>query len=134
MDAEERFRAAEQVLDELLLQDRPALTGLMIHDQCGRTYNYKNPFLTWCYYFIRNVQDGTETRRVSVYVTFMEPPDLEKEDLISIETRAEVFQVGKPSRIDKRLESETTLENFRRTGLAAVLKAAFQTGDALFHS
>ena len=131
MNAEERFRAVEQVLDRLLAEDTSALNTLTICDLSGRTYHYKNQYLSWSYQFSQDTPVDYETKRISVDMTFVEPVDLEKEDVVTVFIRSELFQQGRASRIDEKSEYLMTLLDLEHSGLAACVNVAFQKGEEI---
>lgn len=72
--------------------------------------------------------DG-ETRRVSVLLTYSEP--LGDQDDLSILVRAEVFQQGQVSRVDRRQEERIPIAQIEQTGIVDLVERAFEIGAKL---
>lgn len=126
-ETEKRFREAERRLDEMLRRDEAVITarGIIISDWSGRTYHYKNEYLSWSYWFETRRARGSEIEKVWVTVS------LEEHDVGVVEVRrgAEIFQIGKLSRWQSATEELLPLAEMARLGLASIVLEAIQAGE-----
>src|SRR5579859_6787483 len=101
---EAAFRQTEGVLDELLKKDEERLrsSGLDIEDHSGRTYLRKNDPLSWFHIFRKEWRVDHEKARVTVTLYCGEPARAEDLPALTVTWRAELFQQGQESSIDKR--------------------------------
>lgn len=129
--AEAQFRDVEVLLDHKLSEFRrsTASSGLTINDLSARNYHYKNQVLSWSWQFVREIPVDGEIKRISLFLTYMEP--LGKSDKMTILVRSEVFQQGQISRIDRKQERCLSIEQIENAGLEPVLKNAFERGHKL---
>jgi hypothetical protein len=95
----------------------------------GRTYHYKNQFLSWDHEFIREHLHDFETYRVSVFLTYLEPTALAADANLSVQIRAEVFRAGQISHVDGRVEYDVRLDEVQQKGMVEVMQAALSKGD-----
>jgi hypothetical protein len=137
-DAEQRFRVGEKILDRALEELRAStnLNGIVVQGAApgGRTYHYKNQFLSWDERFVRDKMHDFETERVTVALTYMEPADLAAEDSVSVLVRCEIFVPGQMSRVDHKTGYDVPLDDIARAGLAEVVAAAFVKGEQILTS
>lgn len=129
--AEARFREVEAILDSKLDEYRKdkASADVLFQDLSARTYHYKNQFLSWSWRIIRDTPLDGETERVSVSIDYGEPRD--GKDEVEIAIRAEVFQSGQISRIDRRGERNITVEQFVAAPFVTFIEDCFARGRAL---
>jgi hypothetical protein len=127
---EAAFREAERRLDALLTAAREALErdGVTIEDQSARSYHYKNQYLTWAVRLELTWQVSPERARVTVYIEHSELAHGRGAPELRVSRRAEVFQVGKTSRIDVRAERRVPLAVAEREGLGAVVRREIDAG------
>lgn len=133
---EREFRRVETRLDALLMDAEAELryAGVRVQDESVRTYHYKAHGLCWKHSFLREWIVGAETARITVHVEFGEPlSDTDGADIpnIHVEARAEVFLLGRPSRIDERSRSARTLAEIERLGMAQVVFDAMRQCEPL---
>jgi hypothetical protein len=128
-ESEARFRQVERVLDKHLSSLRSNTPDIVVRDLSARTYHYKNQVLTWSHHLVRDREDNGETKRISVLLTYSEP--IAGEDDLAIRVRAEIFQQGQLSRIDRRHDYLTPIAYIEQAGLEDLARSAFEQGAEL---
>lgn len=126
------FRRVEGVLDELLKKDDERLrsAGLVIEDHSGRTYHYKNHHLCWSQVFRQEWPVDLERARVTVTLYYGEPAQPGELPMLTVTWRAELFQRGQESSIDKKVTFTRSLQDVQHEGVAPVIDTAIAQGAA----
>jgi hypothetical protein len=129
--AEARFRKVEAVLNKKLEDYRhdKISTGVVFRDLSAPAYHYKNQFLSWRWTFVRDTQLDGETKRLSVSIGYCEP--LDGKDKVEIAVRAEVFQPGQVSRIDRKDERSLAVEQLESDSFVTFIENGFARGQTL---
>jgi hypothetical protein len=129
--AEARFREVEVALNKKLeaYRNSEISTGVIFRDTGSPTYHYKNQFLSWSWTFVRNTPLDGETKRISVSISYGEP--LDGKDIIEVAVRAEVFQQGQVSRIDRMDARCFGVEQFKSVSFATIIEMEFDRGQTL---
>jgi hypothetical protein len=127
-EAERRFREAERRLDELLRRDEAVIAarGVAVADESGRAYHYQNERLSWRHRFEVRRARGGEVEKVRVIISLGE----EGPTALRVWRRAEIFQVGKPSRWVSTAEESLPLSVAARRGLGSIVVEAISAGEA----
>ena len=128
---ETKFRRIESRLDELVSRAEPDFRAVNVRvGDCSARNHYKGDYLFWSHSFLKEWDVGVERARITVRLFYNEP--LNPEDPTEIESswRAELFQQGQQSRIDKRSESTISLADIERQGIYSLVEAAIREGEA----
>lgn len=134
--AEEEFRRVERTLDELLAAAREQLRSaeVQLEDRSARTYHYKNEHLFWEHQFLKEWCVEGERARVTVCLIYGEPTQLDATPELELSWRAEVFQQGHESRIDKRGKLKLLLPHVQKHGIASLITGAIHEGRSYIPS
>jgi hypothetical protein len=129
---EAEFRRVESLLDGLLKQAEEHLqcAGVRIEDHSARTYHYTNEYLYWYQTFMKEWPVDVEKARVTAGLHYGEPIKGGERPNLRLSWRAELFQQGQESSIDKRGETLRTLDDVEKDGLAATMLEAIAQGAA----
>jgi hypothetical protein len=132
--AEARFREVEVLLNKKLgeYRDGVASNDVALRDASVPTYHYKSQFLSWSWTFVRDAVVEGETRRVSVSIDYGQP--IEGKDKIDIGIRAEVFQQGQVSRIDRRETRSVSVEQIQPIPFATLIEGELKRGQTLLEA
>jgi hypothetical protein len=130
--AEESFRRVECVLDALLAAAKEQLRSadVQIEDKSARTYHYKNQYLFWDHGFLKEWRVEAERARVTVRLAYGEPLHLDAVPELEISWRAELFQQGHESRIDKRGKQQLPLSQIEQNGIASFVTGAIHEASS----
>ena len=128
---EAEFRRVEEVLDDLVVAAKEPLRSadVQLEDRSVRTYHYKNERLFWEHCFIKEWRVEAERARVTVRLTFGEPIRSEATPELELSWRAELFQQGHESRIDKRGKLKLPLTHIEQQGIASFVTGAIHEGS-----
>ena len=129
--AEGEFRRVERLLDDLAAVAEKQLLSANVQseDKSARTYHYKNDHLFWERMFLKEWRVESERARVTVNLMYGEPIHPSATPELKLSWRAELFQHGHESRIDKRGKSECSLSDIQQQGLAGLVLGAIHEGS-----
>lgn len=129
---EAEFRRVESILDEIVSKAAPDFhsVNVRVQDESARNYHYKNQYLNWSHWFLKEWDVGVERARITVYLSYYEPLNPKAPPEIKLSWRAELFQQGQLSRIDKRMKSTISLAEIERQGIYNLVEAAILEGSA----
>ena len=110
------FRPIEQKLDSMLEQARPILEHEQIllseHSNRSGFGGHSHPAFTWSFYFEKREPYGSEIKRATIQLTYR-VTELEAEPRqIEVTSIAEIFQIGKQSRIREKKEMLYSIDQF----------------------
>lgn len=133
---ETEFRRIESRLDEMVGRAEPDFrsANVLIQDWSARNYHYKNDHLSWSHSFLKVWDVGVERARITVCLSYTEPLNPEGPPEVELSSRAELFQQGQQSRIDKRTRSIVSLADIERQGIYSLVEAAILEGEAYLPS
>lgn len=130
------FRRIESRLDEMVGRAEPDFrsANVLVQDWSARNYNYKIDHLFWSHSFLKEWDAGVERARITVRLSYTEPLNPEGPPEVELSSRAELFQQGQQSRIDKRTKSIVSLADIERQGIYSLVEAAILEGEAYLPS
>jgi hypothetical protein len=129
---EAEFRLVERVLDDLVAaaQEQLRASAIQLEDRSVRTYHYKNEYLFWDHCFLAEWRVEAERARVTVRLTYGEPVRLDATPPeLELSWRAELFQQGHESRIDRRGGRKLTLAQVQEQGIESLVGGAIREGS-----
>jgi hypothetical protein len=129
---ETEFRRIESRLDELVGKAELDLRSqeVRVEDWSARNYHYNNSYLFWSHSFLKEWIVGVERARITVCLSYHEPLNPEGPCEIELSWRAELFQQGQQSRIDKGSKSTFSLADIERQGIYSLVEAAILEAKA----
>jgi len=130
--SEAEFRCVESKLDALVSDAEQALrlVEVQVEDVSRRTYHYKNEYLCWSYSFLKEWLVDVEKARVTIRITYGEPTDVRETPEVEFSWRAELFQQGQVSRIEKKGGFKRALLDVEQQGIAILVKGAISECEA----
>ena len=129
---ETEFRLIESRLDEMMGKAEPDFrsVNVRVQDWSDRNYHYKNDHLFWSHSFVKEWDVGVERARITVRLSYTESLNHEGPPEIELSWRAELFQQGQQSRIDKSSKSIVSLADIERQGIYSLVEVAILEGEA----
>ncbi len=126
-DVEQRFRESERELDKLLLCAKTALKKMAVEitDWSGRTYHYQNEKLSWNHWFTSKRPRGSEIEKATVRIIM----DEDDPATLTVETKSEIFQIGKPSRWISSVEQVLPVGEACQLGLSKIVLRAIRWAE-----
>jgi hypothetical protein len=107
-EIEAAFARTLRTLDDRVAASRPALEaiGIFITDRSNRSCFDRSgyPYCLWRLRFDRSYPHGSEVARASAELEFFEPLKVSTPRELVARSVAELFQIGKQSRVDDRAE------------------------------
>jgi hypothetical protein len=101
-EVEASFRPVERRLDAMLEEARArlALQGIIIRDDSNRSgFGGGFPYFVWAFNFEKREYYGSEIKRATTRLWYLEPSPKEEVQRIEVTSVAEIFQIGKQSRV-----------------------------------
>ncbi len=135
-DTELAFRSSERILDRLVADARSLFQNhnIELTDTSLRDYHY-DPLLFWSYQFEhRKSHGGPEIASVIVYITLNEPMDLTKPQIVEIQTRSEIFQIGQESRWQHSKRQNLLVPEIADLGIGRVVLENIDQGHGKIES
>lgn len=124
-EIEASFRRVERKLDAMLEESRACLVGerITLRDDSNRSGFDKCgfPSFVWEYHFERREAYGSEIKAAAANLRYVEPIEEEEAQEINLDTVAEIFQIGKQSRIKEKRERIYSIERFLNVRLDQVV-------------
>jgi hypothetical protein len=115
-EVEASFRHIEPSLDEMLEQARASLVnkGIVLHDDSNRSGagGHDFAYFTWSFHFEKREDYGSEIKRATVRLYYREQLMEEDPQTIEVTSVAEIFQIGKQSRVREVREMIYPIEQF----------------------
>ena len=128
------FAQAAQTLDLLLEQIRPQLefNQILIHDESNRSGFDKSgvPYYLWEYRFEKRMPYGSEFMLASVRLSYLEPPVPHEVGNLRASWTAEVFQIGKESRVKESGEQKLLLGELNAAELGKLVSSLIARAQA----
>jgi hypothetical protein len=119
------FDRVVAVLDSALASARPLLDaqGIEVHDRSNRSCYDRSgyPVCRWTVRFDKQSVHGSEIALASADLEFMEPADDASERHLRADSIAEIYQIGKQSRVKDRLQQRIPVEELDRLDLYALV-------------
>jgi hypothetical protein len=110
------FREIERKLDAMLEDARPRLERerIVSFDESNRTGfdGGGYPAFDWDFRFVRREDFGSEIKRATARLQYREPVLKEDSRKVEVMSAAEIFQIGKPSRVAEATKTVYPLEQF----------------------
>lgn len=131
-NAEVEFRHIERRLDDLVREAKAHFRSadVLIEDRSARGYHYKNDHLFWSICFVKEWRVDIERARVTVELEYGEPLAEGDTPVIELKWRAELFQEGQDSRIDRRGQSNCSLAGLERQGIFGLVEGSIREATA----
>jgi hypothetical protein len=123
-EIEASFRRVEQMLDTMLEESRRYFEreGIGLRDGSNRSgFDWTSPYFVWAYYFEKREAYGSEIKRAEARLWYREPAYKDESRRIEVTSGAEIFQIGKESRLREITKATYSIERFLDVGLREVV-------------
>jgi hypothetical protein len=124
-EIETSFRSLEQRLDAMLEDARAGLEreGIASVDDSNRSgFDGSGiPAFVWHFRFVRREDFGSEIKRATVRLRYGEPALEGESQRVEVTSVAEIFQIGKQSRVAEVMEMVYPLEQFLNLKMERVI-------------
>jgi predicted ATPase len=116
----------EQMLDTMLEDSREYFEreGIGLRDESNRSGfdPVSSPYFVWAYYFEKREAYGSEIKRAEARLWYREPVYKDESRRIEVTSGAEIFQIGKESRLREITKEAYSIERFLDAGLRQAVK------------
>lgn len=128
-EPEASFRGVEQMLDAMLEESRTFLEreGIRLRDATNRSGfdGGGYPSFIWAYHFEKRTPFGSEIKLAAASLWYREPVYEEDAQTIKVASSAQIFQVGKQSRVLEWKEEVYPVWDFLKTKMEQVITNCF---------
>jgi hypothetical protein len=132
-EIEASFRRVEQMLDTMLEESRGYFEreGIGLRDGSNRSGFDPGgfPYFVWAYYFEKREAYGSEIKRAEARLWYREPVYKDESRRIEVTSGAEIFQIGKQSRLREITEATYSVERFPDAGLRQVVMGCIAAAE-----
>jgi hypothetical protein len=114
-EVESSFRPIERMLDAMLKEARTLLQrkGVAVRDGSNRSgFGHGYSYFVWAFNFEKREDYGSEIKRATARLWYFEPALKGESQRIEVTSVAEIFQIGKPSRVRETTEMDFPIEQF----------------------
>jgi hypothetical protein len=123
-EVEASFRPVEQRLNAMLEKVRSRLEdkGITVRDDSNRSgFGGGFPYFTWAFNFVKREDYGSEIKRATARLWYFEPALEEEPQTIKVTSVAEIFQIGKQSRVSEVSDVVYPIEQFLNMKMEQVI-------------
>lgn len=124
-EIEASFRRVEEALDAAVEESRAHFEreGVGLRDDSNRSgFDGSGfPYFTWAYHFEKREAYGSEVKSAAARLSYREPLYEGEAQRIDVTTVAQIFQIGKQSRVGETEKATYTIERFQSVGLGRVV-------------
>lgn len=123
-EVEASFRPLERRLDARLEEARARLEreGIAVRDNSNRSgFGGGFPYFTWAFNFAKREDYGSEIKRATARLWYLEPALEEEPQTIEVTSVAEIFQIGKQSRVSEVSKTVYPIEEFLNLRMEQVI-------------
>lgn len=115
VEVEASFRPIERMLDTMLEEVRACLEnrGIVIRDDSNRSgFGHGFSYFIWAFDFEKQEAFGSEIKRAMAELWYLEPSLQEEFQRIEVTSGAEIFQIGKQSRMKEVRKTVYPIDQF----------------------
>lgn len=123
-EVEASFRPVERMLDTMLEEARTCLDqeGIAVRDDSNRSgFGHGFSYFVWAFNFEKREAFGSEIKRATARLWYFEPALEEELQTIKVTSVAEIFQIGKQSRVLEWKEEAYPIKQFLNMRMEQVI-------------
>ena len=132
-EVEKSFRRVEQMLDSMLEETRAylELERIAVRDSSNRSGFDGGgfPSFTWAYQFEKRTPYGSEIKSSVARLWYREPVYEDEIQRIEVTSVAQIFQIGKLSRVSEKKEWVCPIEKFLNMKMDQVIMDCFAVSE-----
>lgn len=132
-EIEASFRQVERMLDAMLEESRMYLEreGIDLRDATNRSgFDGSGfPSFSWVYHFEKRMPFGSEIKLAAASLCYREPVYEGETQSIEVTSGAQIFQIGKQSRVNAWEEEVYPIGDFLKMKMDQVIKSCFASAE-----